>query len=272
MASLSKSFRQKRAPMATDDEIRAWARGTGHEVGERGRLTNALKAEYMLAHGGAQGGGEDVTAAEPDPDAGPGTDSETVPRRVTKPRAPGKSLVERALSGRAGAAKRKRKPRKNHGPRRPVTSMVTETWHEMADLFQGVPPMYRLMRVQAPYAGSIVEDTVRGTVADKVFQPVVRVHERSRKVTALGAPVFVAGMMLNSERQDGAGFQFAAGALRYSLKCWLREEKLHAEEVIEQAEKEDELNAEVEQLFRYIFGMPAAAPPVADGVVIGQAS
>ena len=69
--------------------------------------------------------------------------------------------------------------------------------------------------------------------------------------------------------QQNPGFVFCQSGLKYSLKCWLRESKLKADEVIEQAAEEDELNREVDALFRYIFGMPQDAPQVVDGVIIG---
>jgi len=59
-------------------------------------------------------------------------------------------------------------------------------------LGQQYMPVSKMMAFQAPVAGMVFEDALRGTVADKVLQPVARMLETGSEMgTLLGAPLVV---------------------------------------------------------------------------------
>ena len=56
-------------------------------------------------------------------------------------------------------------------------------------------PVARILDMQAPVAGVIVEDLARGTLLDKVLQPLARGGEKAEKAMALAGPPLLVGMI-----------------------------------------------------------------------------
>lgn len=178
-----------------DDEARAILREHGEEPPQRGRLAPQWKtrAESLRADAPAEPydggvtpedfGTEDVSTAAPPPEL----PAERKPRRPTRER---KSLRERVT-----AAKGKPGAKKKH-PRVPVDRLISRAWDMMGGLASRVDvPLGRCLQMQAPVAGLIMEDIVKGTFADRALQPVARAEDKAEKGLALiGPPLCVVGL------------------------------------------------------------------------------
>src|SRR5258708_7843882 len=123
-----------------------------------------------------------VTAADFPPDEPEKPASETKPRRVrtTRPRA--RSKLTAWLTGEQDGKEGKSRKR---FPRVKLDKLVERAWSQLAEAAPVLPPEQRLDG-QAPFAGLVLEDQLKGTVVDKVLQPVARAEE---KAEAIGGPL-----------------------------------------------------------------------------------
>lgn len=213
--------------MATGAEVRAWARATGREVPDSGRIGAALRGDYEAAHADP-GPGPDLEDFPPNPleileRGGPESNGEPAvqlpsPLADVAPasgradeRAPAGAKsggpLDRArrrlwsVGGDGQAAAAKDKPAKAPRPARKRVSLETLgslAWVGAARLVMAAggddfTPVQRMMMFEAPVAGLVVEDAARGTVADRVVQPIARLTEGGSDIGALvGVPLLTA--------------------------------------------------------------------------------
>lgn len=172
-------------------DIRAVLREHGHEPPARGKLSQAWLDIYDAIRAGQDSqppegsydGGVTVADFPPGEDE---ADTGEVPaeRAPRKPRAKRQPLTERLR-----AARGKPKPKGRAKPRVPVDRVVGMVWEALGRMFTPLsPPTGRCLQLQAPVAGLILEDVVKGTVADRVLQPLARAEEKGKKVLAVAAP------------------------------------------------------------------------------------
>lgn len=264
--------------MAEPDEVRAWAREQGLEVSERGKVPAAITRAYDEAHAPSEDAG--VTEADFPPPLDPGDDDATperpAPKRERRPR-----VVKPAARGRKGwknvfgGAQAKPKQR---GPRTDLSEFAEDTWRDLALLSSGImPPVSRVLTIQAPYAGVVFDEAVRGLpVVDAVLQPVARASVSLRALNGLLGPVFfTAGITVSGEWvTDEAGqpvygpdgrpvptqrTAMMIGGLKYSLLQMSRTADLG--QVQARAEVDAERMRSVDALVDFIFGFPPAAAP-----------
>lgn len=186
-----------------DAEVRAVLREHGVDVPNRGRISAANLARYQEITGSGSGGGEENGAApEPDYDSGvteadfpdepeeaAAVEPERKPRRVRSAK-PAGGIAAR-LRGQA-----RPKARKPKHPRVKVDRLIEHFWALAARIAEPIAPATsRCLQMEADVAGVIMEDVVRGTVVDKVLQPVARAEEKGKKAAALaGPPLIVLGL------------------------------------------------------------------------------
>lgn len=277
--------------MSTD--VREWLRGQGHEVPDKGRLSKSLQAIYDDAHPGLDGLGSPdepdqpagpdagydagVTEAdfpsEPEPDSAETVRGERKPRAVRTSRGTGaKGLRERiwgSSKGKSGKA-----PRKKH-PRVSVKGMIEETWSDLAWMFGGVPPLNKILYLQAPFAGQVLEETVRGTVADKVMQPMARTYRHYNALFSLSAPLWVMAIMAKGERvADGPNkgdytpaTKMMFGGLRGSLLSMSRAMDHSFAEMREKGEELRRASDEIDAMIAWLFEMPGAPSPAEEDAI-----
>jgi hypothetical protein len=191
----------------SDTDIRAWALAQGEQVGARGTISADMRARYEAANGGS----ELLSALEPTDDDFPGdfsdagpppADREVRPRTVAVPKTP------RFRLGRGKPAAGKAKGRKK--ARVPIDDTIATVWRFMGSLARPLPATSRLLKIQAPVAGKILEPIVKDTIVDRVLQPITRTTEGAEAVAVLlGTPALVTAMQLNP-----AIIPFAMPALR----------------------------------------------------------
>ena len=227
--------------MTTAAEKRAWLRDAGYTVPEKGRIHPDLEAAWAAAHPGGNGDGPPAAPDYPDgmtedefaepelPDELAGELGETPPGRP-----PARRGAQAARRGRGGwrfgrDRSQKAKGRKKAKPRVSVEDVIAGGWRIMARVARPVPPLQRTLKVQAPVAGLLLEDAVKGTLVDKILQPVARMQLQGKVVAALaGPPVLVTVISMHLAQCQQAGtdpspvFMSAASEmLRESLIIWM---------------------------------------------------
>jgi len=267
--------------MPTATEIRAWARANGHDVPGRGNIPNGIREAYDLAHPVLDGAGGSPGSPGPDyPDdefetlfVEPPDDefdelamAEEKPRRP-KPRtrtpaaSPGPRRFWQRGQGRGVKAKR--------APRVSTEDLLGSLWRGAAKLATPLPPLQRTLRIQAPVAGMILEDTVKGTAADLVLQPFARLAGQGKVISALiGPPVIVTALTVHVQTraqmqppQDPNPFFVSAGieALRSSLMAWMDIAGPRFEEAVRrEREFEEKYGQSVDDLIAFLLSPPAA--------------
>jgi|SRR5215472_725481 len=258
-----------------DAEARRILTEHGEQVTRRGKLSDEarLRAQHLAdqdaggdeyADGTSPGDFGDDPAPltspelkpEPEPER-PANLEERRPQPVKRTRRQRKPLRERL----AGDGKR---PKRKH-PRMPVDQLISSAWAALGGLAGQVdPPVGRCLVLQAPVAGLILEDVVRGTAADRILQPIARAEERAEKVLALvGPPAIVAALEASQalpERQRAAREAVLLPLLHRSLVLWVRIAGDQADKMVERQQEEGPAAEAAAKLMAAILGTPAAQP------------
>lgn len=233
--------------MATAAEIREWARSQGLEVPAKGPVPPHLKDAYEAWHddGGGQlpDGGD--TTSEPGPP--PGDPDERKPRNVSTPR-----TARLGGFGRRGGGAKKKRARPKH-PRVPVDDLIATGWRALAGMARPLPATSRLLKIQAPVAGLILEDTVKGTAVDALLQPFARTTRSAEALAVLlGPPVLVTAIQLNPDAQP-----FLIEPLRELMLRWCKIAGPKMKEALDrEREFEEEFGETVDDLIGALFAQP----------------
>jgi hypothetical protein len=164
----------------TGTDIRAWAREQGLDVNARGPVNKAVVELYDAEHGGpaepetvfdAQGTGA--------PDLEPMAKDETTP-----------TIKRPGLKSKLTETMKPRAPR-GGGRRQSLERLGGLVWSGMSNVVAaaGMVPAARMISMQAPIAGIVIEDSLKGTAADRMAQPVARMLGRGGDLGALFGPV-----------------------------------------------------------------------------------
>jgi len=246
-----------------DTDARAILREHGYDPPIRGRLSQKWWTIVDEIRSGAEPGTPEpdqpadydagITEADFPPDDPP--PAEQKPRR-TRTSAKRPSLSDRLKSRAKTGGKGKRK-----GPRIPVDRLCEGMWGMLARLAMPVnPPLARCLNMEAPVAGLVLEDIVKGTVVDRVLQPVARAEEKGRKTLALiGPPVIVAALehaQTLPDQQRQMREAVLVPMLRESMVLWV---EVAGDKVEEKARRDQELGPtyeRVDELLAMIFAPP----------------
>jgi hypothetical protein len=206
----------------SNQDIREWAKAKGYGVGDKGRIAAWIKEEFEAEQGNGDG-----------PDDGPDEPMLIVPDEPATPDAP-VSLPEppRTVEERKPTPpprKRRRlleRPAKDAGkpvkrlPRVSVANLISSGWGlgAMALMRNGnAVPVGRVLQMQSPVAGVIVDDLVKGTAVDRLLQPLARAGERGEKAVALlGPPLITAAITARPEL-----YPALRPMLKMSLMSWM---------------------------------------------------
>lgn len=266
--------------MADSGQVRAWLREQGHDVPVKGKIRGELMAEYDAAHpqdadtvaGSYDGGVTEADFPEPEEPGGQPEAAEQKPRRVRTTRAAQARTMRQRIWGGGG------KKKKTAHPRISLKNFAEDMFLDLAWTFQGLPPIEKILYLQAPLAGQIVEDTCKGTVADAVLQPVARVDRQFKALEALTAPAWVAAIMVRGEREtrvlDGQTVQggytpetkLLFGGLRHALLSMSRVTDLRFEEMKAKGEELRASSQEIDKMIAWLFEIPEPAPEPEPGL------
>lgn len=265
------------AEPVTTRQIREWAQEAGHDVPVRGRLGDEWRDLYSEAHPGAVfASGDNPRLSPVEPEGSAWGDVPEEPRPAvpaayaeTRPQPPAAEAPSgwmgrlKAKAGGGGGAAGKRKGRVS------LEEMAAGAWTMIGGFLggQGLVPTGRVLAAQAPVAGVILEEALRGTAADALLQPLARSGDALREINALiMPPLLVSIISMNPARAEQLVPQ-----LRRSMRTWVliagprmkelekREKKAMRDMGVESPE---ELDAVIEDMIGRFFAPPEFAPPV----------
>lgn len=170
---------------AADTDIREWARARGMSVGERGRLPRDITDAYSAEHDDQEAPPAEVVDGEPVSETAP-----VEPRAAERPPKRKDPWWRRITSG---------KPRR----RASLETLGTLGYSVAAHLARtnGMVPLSRVLEFQAPVAGVVVDTALKGSIVDKLLQPVARAGERGEALAAMvGVPLLVGAITANPRR------------------------------------------------------------------------
>lgn len=261
--------------MSDVTDIREWAKANGHDIGAKGRIPAHIQAEYDAAHPEVANGEyvplPDTGEATP-VDSGMDRNGQQIGSEQVSSGAPKGSGETQPKQAKRRLRDRLKPPAAitdaPAGKRRSLERWCDRGWRIVARL-AGAPetPTGRIMDLQAPVAGMILDDMAKGTVVDKLAQPLARFAESSGEAWGLvGPPVLVYAI----ERIGPA--PVLVEALRDSLKEWIAvagpamaRQRAREKKVLESAqafaadgEKIESVDELVDSLLAQIFAMPQA--------------
>lgn len=248
--------------MASTTDKRRWLKAEF----EAGRLTEpppvhgvlppSLEDMYDAAHQSANGG----TDADGFPDPPDVTVAETPPTRPPRARAAASGWRPPwSKPARPGRKKAKR-------ARVPVDELISSGWRGMARIARPVPPLERVLKVQAPVSGLLLEEAVAGTMVDTLLQPLARVMGQGKLVAALvGPPMLVTAGTLHMQRAAAEGKQpnpVAMGiiheGLRETLMVWMDVAGPKFEAALKrERDFEAKYGTDVDEFIGWLFSPPA---------------
>lgn len=226
-------------------EARAWIQETHPElnIGNRGRLPENLVNEYKATLE------DDVVDGEFIDEVTPLIPEESMPVKENKHK------VRAFFTPKAKPAKL--------GKRVSVESVIGMAYGLVATVVKQIPgpndtpallPISRVMEMQAPAVGIVVDDLVKGTIFDRVLQPIARTGKSGEAVWGIIGPPVLVGAIMTQPGMQGV----LVPMLRESLKSYVivagpamkkakeREEKLMAELGME---PDKTIDALIEQIF-----------------------
>jgi len=249
--------------------VREWARGNGYEVSVKGAIPGNIQAAYDAAHPAANGAtGPDY----PDDDFESAfADMPDEDMKETAPKAPPKSGSRTSAGSKSGGARsffRKKTggAKAKKAPRVSTEDLLGSVWRGLAKMATPLPPLHRTLRVQAPVAGLLLEDAVKGTMADAVLQPLARWMNQGKVVSALlGPPVLVTAISVHMQqavqqnREPHPLFMsVSTEALRGSLMTWMDVAGPKFELALRrEKEFEEKYGSSVDDFIQMLFAPPA---------------
>jgi len=191
---------------ANSQDIRAWAVEQGIELGRRGAIPKTVADRYEAEHNGGPPAAGDDTPMVILPD-GPQTPAEPPEPPVTPEPPPAERAPVAPRQDRRGLLSRKApaaagKTRKTP-PRVSVADLAGMAYSGIGYVLSRNPvlvPAARSMDIMAPVAGELIDEQIKGTVVDRLVQPLARGSERGKVAVALaGFPVCVAAASYHPE-------------------------------------------------------------------------
>lgn len=248
--------------VASIADMRQWGKDNGWEVQDGGRLPAGLRKAYDNRYN---------TSDEPTIDIFPSGDTDRIegldypdetveeirpylPKTSTTKKA--RSLFERIKEAAPPTAKpRGRRPLK---VRVPVGKLISLGWQTIAQMVQPINlPVARVMDMQAPVAGAILESVIQDTILDRLLQPLARAEAGGEKVWALvGPPLIVAVMTTRPDIADKL-----VPTLKHALRTWID----IAGDEMEKVKKEEEEFSEkygtrIDDILSLLFAPPPDYP------------
>lgn len=283
--------------MAATTDVRAWAKAEGIEIGEKGRIKAAITERYEAEHpdgpGPADPGGQGETgdgddydggvteadflpaeggAAEPAARGHQEAATETRPRPAARTRKDRRTFSERLWGG--GGTKAKRPAKKQ--PRVSLKGFAEDMFLDLAWTFQGLPPLEKVLYLQAPLAGQVVEDAAKGTVVDTVLQPAARFDRQFKSLEALTAPGWVAAIMLRGRKDENGEYspetKLMFSGLRHALLSMSRLADVDFEQLKSKSEDLRTASGQIDAMIAWLFEMPELTEDQARAMAAQQAA
>lgn len=242
------------------DDIRDWGRENGWDVEEGKRLPSGLRAAYDARDGEPTTPVYDKVVEDGSgqlglvwPDENDRVDEIPPVIKTASTASKVRSFADRVK--RSGPAKPR--GRKVAKPRVGVEKIITWGWKTLAQMTAPINlPVARVLDMQAPVAGMILEDTVKNTVVDKVLQPLARLGNGGETAFALiGPPLLVAALSQKPEL-----YPTLKPLLAESLRLWIDVAGPKLEEIAEKEEKfKEKYGTRIDDMIELFFAPPPGA-------------
>jgi len=191
----------------------------------------------------------------------------------TPPKTHRPSLRERATDvvakARTAPKKAASKPR---GPRKTLDGLIGGAWSFVAQIMQPINlPVARVLAVQAPVAGMVLEDALKNTAVDRLLQPLAGVQIGGEIALALiGPPLLVGALSVRPEMAP-----MLVPLLRRALRSWIDVAGPKLEEVAKTEKKfEEQYGTQIDDMIE--FFLETVKEPddtsVVDGVFTGASN
>jgi hypothetical protein len=173
----------------SDADIRRWALVNGVQVPARGPIPGDVRDLYKQWDESDQEPTDDDFISEAGPP--PADETEARPRTIATPKAA--RLPWRRDKGKA-------RPKAKARKRVPLDDTIATVWRFLGSMARPLPATSRLLKIQAPVAGKILEPALRDTIADRILQPIARTTAGAEAVAVLLVPpAVVTAMQLNPQ-------------------------------------------------------------------------
>jgi hypothetical protein len=178
--------------VATPQDIRNWATEHGREVNPRGPVPKDIQDAFYDQN-------DDQSRPEPAPEIAPaGDDGASDEQRTT----PGEKPPGGRTAPKTWGLRKPGSGGKRTGPRAPTEGLFAGIWTVAANLLgaTGMTPTARVLQLQAPVAGAILDRELRGTAVDRAAQPLARMMNKGSAVGSLVAlPLMVQVVTMKPE-------------------------------------------------------------------------
>jgi len=187
-----------RAEVARNRDIREWARENGVDIGDRGPIPDPVREAWAAREG------EPVEPVDGDgAEQLPAGDGDQGVRVLPAPPAVAETLPvpppkRRLWPAKGGAGKGTRR-------RESLETLVGFAWGGLSSSMARAQryPTARILQLQAPVAGVIVDDLLKGGIVDRMLQPLARAGKSGEAAFALvGPPLIVELLQRHPERRD----------------------------------------------------------------------
>ena len=263
--------------MADAATVRSVLRENGIEVPTKGKLAAEHWAEYdrltgipPTSPGEPDEGGGDVTTADfgAEADAGPPVAAEVAPRRPTRKRQPKKPLIDRLRGTPQPAAVKRGAARKAAAKRIPVDRFISDLYEAGGRIVEqiGMGPTGRCLAWQAPLAGIIAEDKVRGTFVDPALQWAAKAEDAGRAAFGMvGLPVGVtllhAAQGIPDPKERAMREAILIPVIREALVINMQLAGERMEEMLARQVEREPLYAKADELIAGFFAGMGGPPP-----------
>jgi hypothetical protein len=259
----------------SDADLRDFLKTHGEDPPGRGKLGAHWRERAEELTGEPAGDYQDGTSpadfedtAEPEPEIVPEPTTGTVvtERRPRRPARARKPLRER-LAGRQAKTAAKAKTRKKY-PRISLVTLISDFWAGMGGAVARLnPPVGLALQIEAPVAGIVLDNAVKGRMLDPALQRVARLEEEVKTVaTVVGLPALVAAAEYAEtlpEPQRSMRLALIEPMLDRVLVALVRIQGEHADEIVKRLELEGPALEEAAKLKALIWqhAHPSAPAP-----------
>jgi hypothetical protein len=220
----------------SNTDIREWCRENGIDVNDRGPVKTSAREAYFEANPESESD-SDYYEAGPELQAelpALTTEGETAP--TVKVTWQDKLRQKKEKLPRS----KKERPARPRGRRKSLEDIGSFAWLGLASVADqiGGGPVARCLAFQAPVAGAILEDSLKGTMADRVLQPFARMAQGGGDLGALiMPPILIAAIQQKPELYPKMQPMLIAALRRYF--------KIAGPKLKQMAEEEEALRQEL---------------------------
>lgn len=139
-------------------------------------------------------------------------------------------------------------------PRVPIDKLIGHAWQMLAQMAQPINvPVARILDMQAPVAGLVLEGVVKDTIIDRLLQPIARVEAGGEIIFALMGPPILVGVLTQKPQLA----PLLVPILRESLRTWIDVAGPQLEEVAKREQKfQDQYGQRIDDMIAMIFYDP----------------